>query len=76
MVAHATLPTSQNTSEHRPGFSAWTLQCEAEPGNCNAGRWRDSLVAIKVVPHAELEERIEREVLLAKNLTHPNITQT
>ena len=49
-----------------------------------AGRWRSSLVAIKVVEHSPgmsesmslAEQKIEREALLATSLSHPNIIAT
>jgi hypothetical protein len=49
-----------------------------------AGRWRSTLVAIKVVEHASVssdtmsaaEQKIEREALLATSLAHPNIIAT
>ena len=49
-----------------------------------SGRWRGTVVAIKVVEHeppsdssASLEEQaVEREALLASNLSHPNVIAT
>ena len=47
-----------------------------------AGRWRGTLVAIKMVEHAagasavEQAEKIEREALLSTSLSHPNIITT
>ena len=48
-----------------------------------AGRWRSTLVAIKVVEHAPgmemlslAEQKIEREALLATSLSHPNVIAT
>ena len=49
-----------------------------------AGRWRSTLVAIKVVEHSPgvsesmslAEQKIEREALLATSLSHPNIIAT
>jgi hypothetical protein len=48
------------------------------------GRWKGTLVAIKVVEHApvtgnglsEEQQQVEREALLASNLAHPNIIST
>lgn len=48
------------------------------------GRWRSTLVAIKVVEHSPgisesmslAEQKIEREALLATSLSHPNIIAT
>jgi hypothetical protein len=49
-----------------------------------AGRWRGTPVAVKVVEHAPVlgsgmsleEQQVEREALLACNLSHPNIIAT
>ncbi|EIE27156.1 kinase-like protein [Coccomyxa subellipsoidea C-169] len=53
-------------------------------GRVYKGRWRSTLVAIKVVEHASVsndtitvaEQKIEREALLATSLAHPNIIAT
>ena len=54
------------------------VQCNA----CAAGRWRGTLVAIKMVEHAaganalEQAKKIEREALLSTSLSHPNVITT
>ena len=48
------------------------------------GRWKGTLVAIKVVEHAPVagdgmsaeQHQVEREALLASNLSHPNVIAT
>ena len=48
----------------------------------HAGRWRDTLVAIKMVEHAaganapEQADKIQREALLSTSLSHPNVITT
>ena len=56
----------------------------SDGAQCIAGRWRSTLVAIKVVEHSPgareslslAEQKIEREALLATSLSHPNIIAT
>ncbi len=54
----------------------------ASLGWCGPGRWRGTLVAIKVVEHApgagmeDQAEKMEREALLATSLIHPNVVTT
>jgi hypothetical protein len=47
------------------------------------GRWRGTVVAVKVVEHAPpclgrslQEQQFEQEALLASNLSHPNVIAT
>ena len=59
-------------------FSSSDMHCNF----CAAGRWRGTLVAIKMVEHAaganalEQADKIEREALLSTSLSHPNIITT
>ena len=55
---------------------------DAQRNACAAGRWRGTLVAIKMVEHAaganaaNQADKIEREALLSTSLSHPNVITT